>query len=181
MGSYSKKGRRNNNDKKRKRFPVHTPDSLSIQIIDELLSNSDISSTEIASKLSAPLSTIQRKRSALESTPMIKHQYALDPISIGLRQIEFWVLVEKGKVDIVARRIFEHHDNVLSICKQMNSISDLGVVAYVRSSEHLYNTLEGIKSIPYVDDIEFAEIVKVMHTRQVNFFKKHLRSNEYID
>ncbi|HEX2107512.1 MAG TPA: hypothetical protein VHF28_07250 [Nitrososphaera sp.] len=38
----------------------------------------------------------------------------------------------------------------------------------------MYNLLEGDKSIPFVDDIEFAEIVKVMHTRQVNSLKKHL-------
>jgi translation elongation factor EF-1beta len=176
MNSSSKEGRKNNNKRKR-RFPPHSPDSLDIHIINELLSNADISSSEIASKISMPLSTIQRRRRALESTPMVEHQYTLDPISFGLRQIEFWVLVEKGKADIVARRIFEQHDNILSVCKQMNSISDLGVVAYVTSSEHLYNTLEGIKSIPFVDDIEFAEIVKVMHTRQVNFFKKHSQAH----
>jgi hypothetical protein len=55
-----------------------------------------------------------------------------------------------------------------------NPISDIGLVAYATSSGHLYNLLEGDKSIPFVDDIEFAEIVKVMHTRQVNSLKKHL-------
>lgn len=54
-----------------------------------------------------------------------------------------------------------------------NHISDIGVVAYATSSELLYNMLEGNKSMPFVDGIEFAQIVKVMHTRQVNSFKKH--------
>jgi hypothetical protein len=57
-----------------------------------------------------------------------------------------------------------------------NPISHIGLVAYATSSGHSYNLLEGNKSVPFVDDIEFAEIVKVIHTRQVNFLKKHLRA-----
>src|SRR3954452_776641 len=52
-------------------------DSIDMQIIDELLANADISSTEIASKCSVPLSTIQRRRTSLESSSTLKHEYRL--------------------------------------------------------------------------------------------------------
>lgn len=157
---------KNNNESRRR-----TLDSLDIQIIDELLANADTSSTAIASKHHIPLSTIQLRRAAIESMSVLKHEYTLNPTSFGLRRAEFWVLIEKGKTDKVAQNIFKKYNNVLSVCQQMNSISNIGVVAYVNSSEQLYNMLEEIKSMPFVEDVEYAEIIKVIHTRQVNFLK----------
>jgi DNA-binding Lrp family transcriptional regulator len=146
-------------------------DSLDIQIIDELLSDANISTTEIASKYKVPVSTIQRRRAAIESLSMLKHEYNLNPVGFGLRPVEFWIMVEKGKADEVAHNIFEKYNNVLRVSTQMNSISNVGVAAYVKSSEQLYSMLEGIKSMPFVENVEFAETIKIIRTRQANFFR----------
>jgi DNA-binding Lrp family transcriptional regulator len=149
----------------------HMIDSLDIQIIDELLADANVSSTAIASKYKVPLSTVQRRRAAIESLSMLKHEYTLNPIGFGLRPVEFWIMVEKGKADEVAHNIFEKYNNVLQVSTQMNSISNVGVAAYVKSSEQLYSMLEGIKSMPFVENVEFAETIKIIHTRQANFFR----------
>jgi DNA-binding Lrp family transcriptional regulator len=149
----------------------HMIDSLDTQIIDELLADANISSTAIASKYKVPLSTVQRRRVAIESLSMLKHEYTLNPVGFGLRPVEFWIMVEKGKADEVAHNIFEKYNNVLQVSTQMNSISNVGVAAYVKSSEQLYNMLEGIKSMPFVENVEYAETIKIVRTRQANFFK----------
>jgi len=157
------------NDYSRSR--LRTLDSTDNQIIDELIANADISSSEIASKLKVPLSTIQRRRAILESMSILNHKYELNPLSFGLRPVEFWVKVEGGKAEEVVNHIFGKFDNVLRASIQMNTISNIGILAYFNSSEEIFNMLEVIKSMKYVNRVEFAEIVKVVHERQANFFK----------
>ena len=106
--------------------PPLTLDSLDIQIIDELLANADVTSSAIASKYKVPLSTIQRRRTVLEYMSMLKHEYSLDPFSFGLRKVEFWVMVEKGRTDEVAQHIFEKYRNKLIVTVQMIYISFIG-------------------------------------------------------
>lgn len=151
--------------------PPLTLDSLDIQIIDELLANADVTSSAIASKYNVPLSTIQRRRAVLESMPMLRHEYSLNPFSFGLREVEFWVMVEKGRADKVAQHIFEKYKNALSVTVQMNAISNIGVQAYFDSSEQIYRMIEEVKGMQFVNRVEFAEIIKVVGKRQANFSK----------
>ena len=151
--------------------PPLTLDSLDIQIIDELLANADVTSSAIASKYKVPLSTIQRRRTVLEYMSMLKHEYSLDPFSFGLRKVEFWVMVEKGRTDEVAQHIFEKYRNTLIVTVQMNAISNVGVQAYFDSSEQIYRMIEEMKGMRFVIRLEFAEIIKVVGKRQANFPK----------
>lgn len=102
---------------------------------------------------------------------LLKHEHTLNPTSFGLRLVEFSVLVEKGRADEVAQRIFEKYENLLKVNIQINSISNVGALAYVNSSEELYKMLEEIKSMQFVNDVEFAEIVKVVGKRPASLFK----------
>jgi len=163
------------NSVKEEKTTSHSPrglDSLDIQIVDELLADANISSTKIASKYNVPLSTIQRRRAKLESVSILGHKYQLNPLSFGLRPVQFWVMVEGGKAEEVAKEIFGKYYNVLRATVQMNALSNVGVLAYFNSSEEVFSMLEGIKSIKFVNRVEFAEIVKIVDERQTNFFKK---------
>ena len=154
-----------------------TLDSTDMQIIEELLGNADISSTEIASKLKVPLSTIQRRRAILESMSVLEHKYKLNPINFGLRPVQFWIKVKGGKADEVANHIFDKYDNVLNATVQMNTISNVGILAYFNNSEEVFWMLEAIKSMKYVERVEFAEIINVVCERQPNFFKRESELN----
>ena len=152
--------------------PPRILDSIDMQIIDELLGNANISSTEIASKLKVPLSTIQRRRAILESMSVLEHKYKLNPISFGLRPVQFWVKVEGGKADEVAKNIFDKYYNVLNATIQMNALSNVGVLASFNNSEEMFWMLEEIKSMKYVSRVEYAEIIDVVGERQSNYFKR---------
>jgi DNA-binding Lrp family transcriptional regulator len=152
----------------------HNLDVLDMQIIDELLADATISSTAIASKYNVPLSTVQRRRTTLEALSTVTHEYSLNPINFGFRPVEFWVLVQKGRAEELAQNIFNKFENVLNVSIHINAISNINVFAYVSDSQQLYDMIESIKSLPFAEDVEFAEIVKVIATRQVNFFKIHI-------
>ena len=146
-------------------------DSIDMQIIDELLANADISSTEIASKCSVPLSTIQRRRTTLESSSMLKHEYRLDPYSFGLREVDFWIKVEKGKSEEVAQHFFEKYRNAIRVTVQMNAISNVGVQAHFDSSGQMYKMMEQMKGTRFVSGVEYAEIIRVVGQRSPDFPK----------
>lgn len=146
-------------------------DSIDMQIIDELLANADISSTEIASKCSVPLSTVQRRRTSLESSSMLKHEYRLDPYSFGLREVDFWIKVEKGKSEEVAQHFFEKYRNTIRVTVQMNAISNVGVQAHFDSSGQMYKMMEQMKGTRFVSAVEYAEIIRVVGQRSPNFPK----------
>jgi DNA-binding Lrp family transcriptional regulator len=167
-GSNNNKNNTDGNGKERRRREL---DSLDMKIIDELLDNAAVSSTAIATKFKVPLSTIQRRRAALESMSIVKHAYSLNPINFGFRPVEFWVLVEKGKAEDLAQKIFNKFENILDVSVHINSISNVKVQAYISGSQQLYSMIEQIKSIPFAEGVEFAETVKVIAERQVNFFK----------
>jgi DNA-binding Lrp family transcriptional regulator len=166
-----KNGSKDSNDSTKSRHRRRNLDELDINIIDELLANASTSSTAIASKYHVPLSTIQRRRAALESMSIVKHEYSLDAINFGFRPVEFWVLVQKGKAEELAQNIFNKFTNVIRICVHINSISNINLTAYVSSSQQLYSMIEEIKALPFAEGVEVAETVKVIGARQVNFFK----------
>ncbi|MDQ2685922.1 MAG: winged helix-turn-helix transcriptional regulator [Thermoproteota archaeon] len=52
--------------------PVIFLDKINIEILRNIIKNPDIKSSEIAKYLNIPLSTIQRRRSRLESSAILK-------------------------------------------------------------------------------------------------------------
>lgn len=52
-------------------------DLVDIKIINELLASPDIQSAELAKKIGKPLSTIQRRKSDLEKSTVLKRNYEI--------------------------------------------------------------------------------------------------------
>src|SRR5690349_15199262 len=165
LNASNNDNKKDDNDNGSGRRRNHNLDDLDIKIIDELLEDATISSSAIASKYRTPLSTIQRRRASLEAMSMVKHQYTLQPINFRFRPVECWVLVKKGKAEELAKTIFDKFENVLQVTVHINSISNDSVLGYVSSSEQLYAMIEEIKSMPFAEDVEFAETVKVVAER----------------
>jgi len=84
-------------------------DNINLKIIEELLSNGDIKSSEIASKLAIPLSTIRRRRSLLEKFSVLEKTYTLDPKKFGLRISEISINTKKGNSQEVMKEIYNNH------------------------------------------------------------------------
>jgi len=58
-------------------------DKKDVTILNELLVNPDVTSLNISKKLKLPLSTLQRRRTALERSSIIKKSYELDAKQFG--------------------------------------------------------------------------------------------------
>jgi DNA-binding Lrp family transcriptional regulator len=145
-------------------FLVHKIiEPLNIKIMKELVSNPDLSSTDIAIKYHMPLSTIQRRRTRLESS-ILKKSYRINMTKIGWRTADILVAVEKGKSEQVAKQILQDEkNNVISTSLRIGHPQiDLTARAVYRDSAALHRLIESIKAMPFVTFVEWSEEVKVV-------------------
>jgi DNA-binding Lrp family transcriptional regulator len=138
-------------------------DKLNIQIARELVNNPNISSTEIAEKYDAPLSTVQRRRARLEAS-MLKKEYTVDVRKFGWRMADLLISVEKGKAEETALKLLQaSKNNVITASLRIGDPQiDIMVSVFYKNSQELHKLTETIKAMPYVTYVEWAEIVKVV-------------------
>lgn len=134
-------------------------DSLDIKIIRELLDNPDSSSSNIARKLSVPLSTVQRRKTRLERS-LLTRKYELNTHDLGWRNAEILMLVENGTADRMARELMEKFDRVIGTSTRINTKSNLAAYIGYRNSDELHELIEKIRAMPSVSNIEWSEIVR---------------------
>jgi DNA-binding Lrp family transcriptional regulator len=154
--------------------PVHRLiDSLNIKIIRELISNPDISSTEIATKFGIPLSTIQRRRAKLE-TSIISKTYNLDLRKLGWRMGDLLITVEKGKAEETARKLLDaNRVNVIMASLRIGHPQvDIMADVFYRDSIELHELTEKVKAMPFVTFVEWAEVVKVVGSNPISILDK---------
>jgi len=144
-------------------------DDLDLKIVNELLDDSETSSTKIASKYGKPLSTIQRRRTRLEATILIK-DYALNVKYANWRSGEIFASVEKGNANEVAKEIFAKYVNNLTLVSTtMNNVGNLIFHIYFRTSPQMFSIIEEIKKLPYVGEVLYAEHIEVLGERKPRF------------
>jgi DNA-binding Lrp family transcriptional regulator len=150
-------------------------DKLDMGIINELLDDSNSSSTIIAEKLTTPLSTIQRRRTKLEKS-ILKRRYTIDASHTGWREAEIFVQVDKGKTEQLGNEIFEKYKNNVTLTSlTMNNVGNLITHVYFRQSEELFAIAEDIKTNPYVTRVLFAEHLKIIGQRSPRFILEDLQ------
>jgi len=71
-------------------------DDINLKIIEELVKNPSTSSMSLATKLGMPLSSLQRRRTKLERSLLIK-AYHIDLKASGAKMGDIVVNVDKGK------------------------------------------------------------------------------------
>jgi DNA-binding Lrp family transcriptional regulator len=140
-------------------------DRTQVSILTAIVNNPNISSREIAKELSVPLSTVQRRRSLLEETLLVK-SYKIDIRELGWRVADMLVSVEKGNSDRVAELLLGK-PNVLSVSTRVGH-PEVNVAASVfyRNTEDLHRLVEDTKAIPHVKAVEWSEIVKELRKSQ---------------
>jgi DNA-binding Lrp family transcriptional regulator len=138
---------------------------LDARIIEELISDAYISSTDISKKHKAPLSTVQRRRRYLENTLLIR-RYEIDLKKYGFRIGEITVLPKSGaSKEIVDEILSKYPKNILSISVKIDSAVILTVSTYFKTTDEIHNMMERIHSIPSVEDVKFAENVEIIRRK----------------
>ena len=139
--------------------------SVDARIIEELLDDAYTSSTDISKKYKSPLSTVQRRRRALEKTILLR-RYEIDLTKHGFRIAEITVVPKSGMSEEIANRIFsEYRKNILSISVKIDGSVMLTLYAYFKETDEIYNIMERLNSMPSVKMVKFAEIVQMIRRK----------------
>src|SRR5262249_23516360 len=89
-------------------------DKTDFLIMQYLLKNPNVKSSEISNKVKIPLSTIQRRRTRLDKLTVLKKDYKIDYKQLGLRRADVMVTVSKGDcVDLAKSIVKDYRENVL--------------------------------------------------------------------
>lgn len=140
--------------------------SLDAKIIEELLNDAFISSTDISKKHKAPLSTVQRRRRYLENT-ILTRRYEIDLKKQGFRIGEMTVIPENGASKEIIRGIFLKYANyILSITVKIDGAINLAVLVYFKTTTEIHDIMEGIHSMPGVQQVKFAETVEIIRNKR---------------
>lgn len=78
--------------------PVIFLDKINIEIMRNIIRNPDIKSSEISEKIDIPLSTIQRRRSRIETSAVLKKSFAIDFHRLGMRVADLLIKITKGDI-----------------------------------------------------------------------------------
>lgn len=139
-------------------------DQINTQIADELLKNHNIKSSEISLKLKVPLSTVQRRRSAIETSGFLQHKYEIDPKMFGLRLADLLIDVSKGDCEEIAKEILnKYRNNILQVTTRIGSprINLVATVIY-KDSDEVFEIMQHVRRMEHVENVEWSEIVKTV-------------------
>ena len=173
-----KKQRNNGNNRNNKITQWHklVLGSLDAKIIEELLNDAFISSTDISKKHKAPLSTVQRRRRYLENT-ILTRRYEIDLKKQGFRIGELTVIPENGASKEIIRGIFSKYANhILSITVKIDGAIILAVLVYFKTTTEIHDIMVGLHSMPGVQQVKFAETVEIIRNKRNEIGKTVARS-----
>jgi DNA-binding Lrp family transcriptional regulator len=140
--------------------------SLDTKIIEELLNDAFISSTDISKKHKAPLSTVQRRRRYLENT-ILTRRYEIDLKKQGFRIGEMTVMPENGASKEIISEIFSKYANhILSITVKIDGAIILAVLVYFKTTTEIHDIMVGIHSMSGVQQVKFAETVEIIRNKR---------------
>ena len=170
-GSYSNYDKSNFETKNNEIAMISVLDKINLKIIEELLNNGEIKSSEIASKLRIPLSTIQRRRATLEKFDILKKNYSLDVTKLGLRVAEVSISTKKGSSRKVLDEIYNRHRKYITdmSLRVGNPDTNISFRIVYKNSSRLFNLLEEIKGNLMVDKVDWSEYITEKKNNQSSF------------
>ncbi len=141
---------------------VFSLDRINLKIIEELIINGDIKSSEIAAKLKIPLSTIQRRRTRIEKI-LLRKKYQMDMTLLGYRTAQIFIDVQGGRAKETGEELLKKYDrNVVNASTRINSTNNLCLEVVYNGSEELHYLLEEIKSLPLATKVDWSEQVMMI-------------------
>ncbi|HKO63635.1 MAG TPA: winged helix-turn-helix transcriptional regulator [Candidatus Nitrosocosmicus sp.] len=139
-------------------------DEINIQILQELFKNYDIKSSEISLKLKIPLSTIQRRRNAIEKSGFLQHKFEIDPKKFGFRSADLLVDVSKGDCEEIAKEILnQYRKNILQITIRIGSPKiNLIATVFYKDTDEVFDIMQHVRRMEHVENVEWSEVVKIV-------------------
>lgn len=142
--------------------PVIFLDKINIEILRNIIKNLDIKSSEIAKYLNIPLSTIQRRRSRLESSAILKKSFVIDFHRLGLRVPDLFIKITKGDIETIVSEILKQHSkSILEVTIRLGQ-PDINLVVRIayKDNDEIYGIMSTFNTIEHVDSVQWSEIIK---------------------
>lgn len=160
--SSTKKVRERKSDVPATKNQVILLDRINMEILKHMIKNPEIRSSEIAHNINTPLSTIQRRRSKLETSAVLKKSFAIDFHRLGLRVADLLIKVSKGDIEtIVAEIISKHSKSILEISIRLGQ-PDINLVVRIayKDNDEIYEIMRTLNIIEHLDSMQWSEILK---------------------
>jgi DNA-binding Lrp family transcriptional regulator len=123
------------------------------------------SSASIAKKMGVAPGLVQRRRKRLEENNILHTTYSMDLNTFGWHRADLFLSTHNGKVKEVIDKLYGD-DNVIRISKSIGEVTiDLRIETVIRDNNELLDTLERVKSIEGVSNVQWSEIVRTMFVK----------------
>jgi DNA-binding Lrp family transcriptional regulator len=144
-------------------------DKINKSIVNELIRDPYLTSERISQKIKVPLSTVQRRRTALERS-ILKKIYSLDLSTFGWRIADLLIGMNNGDPHSTARNIVqENSKNIVSASLRIGSPEvNLGAQIRYKSSQELHKILQNIKASDNINRVGWSEIVEEVAVDKVD-------------
>lgn len=146
-------------------------DEVNIDIMKRMLNDATVSDSALSTKLNLSDANIQRRRKILEGG-FLTRNYLLDVSALGWRIGDIQVNVGKGKSKELAEQIFLMFPNLLDVSLRVNSTASVSARIFYRDNQELATIIDKIKRLPFVEDVAFSEIIKMLRTRSIGTMKE---------
>lgn len=150
-------------------------DDVNIGIMKNMLNDAKVSDSALSARLNLSDETIKRGRKLVEDK-FLTRNYLIDVSAFGWRIGDIQVDVGRGKSEELAELIFRTFPNILDISLRINSTASVSARIFYRDIRELYSAIERIKCLPFVKDVAFSEIIKMVRTRSIGTMKDVLAS-----
>lgn len=141
-------------------------DDVNLDILKSMLTDATVSDSALSTKLNLGGADIKRRRKLVE-TNFASRNYLLDVSKLGWRIGDIQVDVGKGKSEELAEQIFAMYPNILEITLRVNSTASVSARVFYRDNNELFVIIDKIKRLPFVRDVAFSEIIKMVRSRSI--------------
>ena len=146
--------------------PVIPLDKINIEILRNIIRNPDIKSSEISEKIGIPLSTVQRRRSKLENSAILKKNFESDFHRLGLRIADLLIKISKGDIETIVNEIVNlHSKSILEVTVRIGQPDiNLAIRVAYKDNDEIYEIMRSFNTIETLDSIQWSEILKEVTT-----------------
>ena len=155
---------------KNKKGKIVPLDDVNLDIMKNMLNDATVSDSALSTKLNLSDAKIKRRRKIVEDK-FLTRNYLIDVSAFGWRIGDIQVDVGKGKSEELAELIFSMFPNILDISLRINSTASVSARIFYRDIHELDGALEQIKCLPFVKDVAFSEIIKMVRARSIGTMK----------
>ena len=145
-------------------------DDIDLDILKSMLNDATVSDTSLSTKLHLTEASTKRRRKIVEDH-FLTRNYLLDVSALGWRIGDIQVDVGRGKSEQVAQKIFMMFPNILEVSLRVNSTATVSARIFYRDNQELAMVIDKIKRLPFVNDVAFSEIIKLVRTRSIATMK----------